>query len=536
VFVVSCFVNVLALTTSIYMLQVFDRVLSSRSFETLGYLTLIAVFALGVFAVLEVIRKRVLVRVGQWFETAVSPVVVTAGIDDRLCGKRPRAGIKDVSDIRQFFSSDAITAFFDGPWLPVFIGFLLLLHPWLGTIGLLGAIGLFVCALANDLATRRQAAEVRRATTEVEEAARDLEDNGELLRSMGMSEPLFARWTSRMTDRLPLNLSMLDTNAAITGVSRFLRLTLQVLILGVGAYLVVDQQLTSGGMIAGSIILARALAPVEKSIQGWRGYREARQAYNNLKALGQRGQKPLRTELPPPVGQLDMEAVRYTPEGSDQPILRNISFALAPGEAIGVIGPSGAGKSTLCRLLVGVARPELGRVCLDGAEISENIEQLGRYVGYLPQEVVFLSGSVAENISRFGPPVHNELIDATQTAGVHDLILALPEGYETNLGLYGVRLSGGQRQRLALARALYGSPRLLVLDEPSSNLDGEGQEALTKAVALAKQRGATVVIVAHQPQLMRVCDKMLVLQSGVIKKYGPRDEVMPQVIARKAVS
>lgn len=516
------------------MLQVFDRVLSSRSYETLGYLTLVAVVALGVFALLEVARKHLLVRSGHWFETVAAPIVMAAGIDDRILGRRPLAGLKDVADVRQFLSSEAITAFFDGPWLPVFICFLFILHPWLGAIGLLGAVALFLCALANDLATRRSAADVREANAGVEEAGRELEDHGELLRSMGMSKAVFRRWTDRMQRRVPLIFKMHDANANVTGMSRYIRLTLQVLILGAGAYLVIGQQLTSGGMIAGSIILARALAPVEKSIQGWRGYREAKQGYHNLSALGQRYAKPDPVALPTPTGRLDVDTVRFTPEGGDRAVLRNVSFTLEPGEAIGVIGPSGAGKSTLCRLLVGIMATDFGSVRLDGACIAEHTDQIGPYVGYLPQEVDFLVGTVAENIGRFGEIDHVTLVHAAQCAGVHELILTLPNGYETKLGTNGVRLSGGQRQRIALARAFYGSPRLLVLDEPNSNLDGDGQEALARAIKRAKTAKSAVVVVSHQPQLMRVCDKMLLLQHGLVTKYGTRDEVMSQVIAREA--
>lgn len=534
IFAISCFINVLALTTSIYMLQVFDRVLSSRSYETLGYLTLVAVVALAVFAALEVARKRLLVRSGHWFEAAAAPGVVAASIDDRILGRQPVAGVKDVADIRQFLSSEAMTAFFDGPWLPIFICFLFILHPWLGAIGLLGAVGLFLCALANDLATRRPAADVRQANEGVEEAGRELEDHGELLRSMGMSKAMFRRWTDRMQQRVPLILQMHDANATVTGVSRYIRLTLQVLILGAGAYLVIEQQLTSGGMIAASIILARALAPVEKSIQGWRGYREAKQGYLNLKALAQRYVKPDTVALPTPSGLLEVNTVRFTPEGSDRAILRNISFTVKPGEAIGIIGPSGAGKSTLCRLLVGVMPPDFGSVRLDGAAVAEHADQLGPYVGYLSQEVDFLTGTVAENIGRFGEIDHGKLVQAAQCAGVHELVLTLPNGYESNLGTYGVRLSGGQRQRIALARAFYGAPCLLVLDEPNSNLDGEGQDALARGIKLAKNAKTSVVVVSHQPQLMRVCDKMLLLQNGLVTRYGSRDEVMSQVIAREA--
>lgn len=530
VLAVSCFINILALTASIYMLQVFDRVLSSGSYTTLGYLTLIAIGAIAVLAVLELVRRRILTRAGHWFEAAAGPHVLAAASDDVAKGKPPEAGLRDVADVRAFLAGESASAFLDAPWMPVFIAVLFLLHPWLGGIAAFGAVALFACALLNNQVTRKGAEENRAASESTAQAARELQGNPELLRALGMREAAFARWRDRFQSTLRSTLAPLDAGAGVTSLSRFLRLGLQVVILGAGAYLVLQRELTPGGMIAGSIILSRALAPVEKSIQAWRSLIAARAAYARLRSLLERPDAPPRVPLPTPRGRLDVREVRYAGDGgADNWILRNISFTLQPGEALGVIGPSGSGKSTLCRLLVGAARPTYGSVRLDGADISEHVDQLGAYIGYLPQEVTFFSGTVAENIARLREGDPERIVEAAVEARVHDLILSLPDGYETDLGKLGGRLSGGQRQRLALARAVYGLPQVLVLDEPNSNLDAQGESALMQTIADAKEAGVTIVVVAHQPSLMRSCDRLLMLRDGAAAALGPRDQVLSKI-------
>jgi PrtD family type I secretion system ABC transporter len=533
IFVVSCAINLLALATSIYMLQVFDRVLTSRSYETLGYLTLIALLAIAVLAAMELARKRILSRAGHWFEHVASPHVLTTAGEDTARGRRPTASLKDVGEVRGFVSGDGITAFFDAPWLPVFLAVLFLLHPWLGILASVGAVVLFGCALINDLLTRRRAAENREHAEKARASARELHENAEVLQSMGMRGAALDRWQRQQERALPGTLRMLDAGAAVTSMSRFVRLGLQVAILGLGAYLVLQQQLTAGGMIAGSIILSRALAPVEKSIQGWRGYLGARAGLASLKGLVGRDEPVARQALPEPQGAVEVTSVTHAPADPERPVLRDVSFSLAPGEVLGIAGPTGSGKSTVCRLLVGTFPPTAGDVRLDGAELFENIDQLGRRIGYVPQDITFVSGTVAENIARLAPDDPEKVIQAAQHAGVHELILALPDGYETDMGAYGPRLSGGQRQRLALARAFYGDPALLVLDEPNSNLDQGGEAALITAIEHAKARGCTIVLVSHRMSLMRCCDKLMVMQEGRVVRFGPRGEIMALYAARK---
>jgi len=534
VMLVSCFINVLALTSALYMLQVFDRVLSGQSYETLFYLTLIALLAIGVGALLELSRKRILARAGHWFETTAAPLVVRAGAEETTAGRKPTATLADVARIRAFIAGEGVVAFFDAPCLPVFLAVLFLLHPWLGAMGAGGAVVLFACAALNDRVARRRAAANKEGGESAQEAARDLQANAEVLRALGMNAAAFDRWRKRFEQRLDGTLFALDGSAGITALSRFIRLALQIGILGCGAYLVLVQQLSPGGMIAGSILLARALAPVEKSIQGWRMYLLAREARANLSHIIETGAAPVaRQPLPVPAGNLRVSGVQYGAKGLERPILRTITFDVAAGETLGIVGPSGAGKSALCRLLVGAQPPSGGSVRLDGADIFANADQLGCHIGYLPQDITFLSGTVSENIARFGDGPPERVIEAARISGIHDSILGLPQGYETNLGAQGPRLSGGQRQRIALARALYGNPRFVVLDEPNSNLDGEGEAALVGALAALKASGATVVLVSHQPSLMRGCDKMLVLVDGAIARFGPRDDVMAAVAAKR---
>ena len=533
VFAVSCLINLLALTTSIYMLQIFDRVLTGQSYATLGYLTLIAIVAIAALAVMELARKRVLARAGHWFEAAASPQVVAAAGDDCVRRRQPEATLQDVVDVRSFVAGDGITAFFDAPWLPIFLAVLFLLHPWIGIIAACGALALFLCALLNDGLTRRAADTNRTTFRQAQTTARELQENTETLQAMGMRPAALARLRAHQLHALPGVLGMLDTGAAVASLSRFVRLALQVAVLGAGAFLVLEQQLTAGGMIAGSILLSRALAPVEKSIQGWRGYQSARTGLSAIKKLLSRRETIDRQVLPAPRGEVDVNELTYVPGTLDQPVLRNITFRLPPGGTLGVVGPTGSGKSTLCRLLAGTQAPSSGHVRIDGADVVENVEQLGASIGYVSQEVSFLTGTVAENIARLAVGAENQVIEAAQRAGVHELILSLPEGYETDMGALGPRLSGGQRQRLALARAFYRDPALLILDEPNSSLDQAGEAALVEALDSAKARGKTIVLVSHRMALLRVCDTLMVLNQGQVVKRGPRAEVMQLYAARR---
>ncbi|NIA72360.1 type I secretion system permease/ATPase [Pelagibius litoralis] len=529
----SFFINLLILTSPLYMMQTFDRVLSSGRVETLVFLTLIAGIAVLIMGVLEAVRARILARVGRWFERGLAPEFIETSMRGAACGLAGGAqSLRDLATIRGVLSSPGVNSVFDAPWVPVFIAVIWLLNPWLGTIALIAAIILFITALVNEYVSRLLLKESNQLAISATRRAGAAIRNADVFHAMGMLPGFLAGWTEHHDRALDLQLKASDRNAALVGFSRFFRLFVQIAILGAGAYLVLQAELTPGGMIAASILLGRALAPVEHTIGGWKGLVAGRDAYGRLRTLlGSLPPKPLRMRLPAPRGRLTCENVIFVPRGREQLVLQGLSFALEPGEALGVVGPSAAGKSTLCKILVGTWQPTRGRARLDGADVFDwPSDQLGRYIGYLPQDVELFDGTVRDNIARLNPAFDSEaVIDAAMTAGVHDIILRLPEGYETEIGDGGAFLSGGQRQRIGLARALYGRPRLIVLDEPNANLDGEGEQALVTAIEMAKDWGATVVLVTHQPRILSPADKLLILREGRVEAFGPRDEVLSKL-------
>jgi len=530
--VFSMGINLLVLTISIYMLQVYDRVLPGRSVETLFYLTIIAAAALVTMGALDLLRSRILVRLGIWIDRILSPTLFGRGLENTLRGLPYRAeALRDLATLRSYLGGAGIMALFDAPWLPIFLVFVFLLHPFLGLLALCGAVVLALFAVANSALTSKKLKQANLASTKGYQNAETAFRNAEVIDGMGMNSALVRRWSALNSDMLQLQQQASDTAGLINACTKSLRMFLQVAVLGLGAWLVLRQELSAGSMVAASIIMSRALAPVEQAIASWKQTTAARDAWKRLSTLFELPPlHPPSMPLPRPSGYLTIENVIYAPEGVRNPVLRGISLSLVPGEALAIIGPSAAGKSTLARLIVGLARPQHGVIRLDGADVfAWSRENFGTYVGYLPQDVELFPGTVRENIARMDDNNPTDVVAAAMMAGVHDMILRLPKGYDTEIGERGTILSGGQRQRIGLARALYRAPALLVLDEPNSSLDASGEEALNRAIAAMKARGSTIVVVAHRPSLMVHIDQVLLLCEGQMQLVGPREPVLAQL-------
>ena len=529
----SLAINLLLLAPPLYMLQVFDRVLSSRSEETLIVLSCAALIALLAMALLDVLRARLLAVAGAVLDRRVGPRVLEGllGQAARLSGTGHLHALRDVGTLRAFFSGPGLAALFDAPWLPLFLALIFLFHPLLGAIALAGSLAMLVLALLNEKLTRRPLertqAQARQAGRFIDVAAR----HAELVEALGMLPAVTRRWSALNEAALQEHCRASGVGAGFSGFTKFARQLIQIAMLAAGAHLVLSQQVTAGIMIAATILLGRALAPVEALVGGWRSLVEARAAWRRLQALFA-ANPPIEppTELPVPAGAVRVEQLGFRFPGAERIILRSVSFGLEAGEALGVIGPSGSGKSTLARLLIGLWKPASGTVRLDGADVAAwPRERLGPHLGYLPQDVALFAGTVAQNIARLSEADAAEVVRAAQRAHVHELVLRLPKGYDTEIGEGGEALSPGQRQRIALARALYGAPRLVVLDEPNASLDHEGDEALLRALQQLKRERVTVVIVAHRPSLLRGVDKLLVLQEGTVQAFGARAEVLARL-------
>jgi len=526
----SFVINMLMLMPAIYMLQVYDRVLVSRNSVTLVMLTIMALGLFILMSLLEFVRSRVLVRVGTQLDLLLAGRVFTAAFERNLLrqGGSPSQALSDLTSVRQFLAGNGIFAFFDAPWTPIFLLVATILHPLIGLFCLVGAIILFALAWLNEMVTRKPLAEAMTHAMGAGQYANNNLRNAEVIESMGMLGNIHKRWHERQQKFLALQSLASDRAGLVMAVSRFVRVAMQSLVLGLGAWLTIDNVVTGGAMIAGSILMGRALAPVDQVIGVWKQWISARAAYYRLNEMlnafpAQKDKLP----LPAPLGELLVENVSAAPPGAKQIILKNLAFRINKGDVVGIIGPSAAGKSSLARLLVGVWRPQAGHVRLDGVDVATwDKRQLGPYVGYLPQDVELFEGTIAENIARFGELKGDLVVAAAQMAGVHDMILHLPEGYDTPIGVDGSALSGGQKQRIALARALYGNPMLIVLDEPNSNLDDTGEAALIQAILALKALGRTVVVIGHRPSTFAAMDKLLVLRDGVVAAYGPRDEVL----------
>ena len=527
----SLFINALQLTFPIYMLQIYDRVLSSYSMPTLYALTIAAVVSLIVMATLEFIRSRLLVRCGVAIDQALSCDVLDHVLKQAaLTGTQPnQATLRDVNILRNFFAGNAIFTLFDIPWTPLFLAVIYILHPLLGLVATGGAVVLILFAIINEKITRKPldaANTVNGFSMKFVETARR---NAQTVRSMGMIGGVTTQWLGFNDTVTKLQTQSSRHAGLMQSLSGWLRQSMQVFIYGVGAWLTLKGEATAGCMIAASIIMGKALGPVQSGISTWKSMIEARGAWKRLDLLFGQQVTTEAMELPEPQGQLSVEHVSFAIQGTA--ILRDVSFSLQPGESLGMIGPSGAGKSTLCRLLLGIWPASAGKVRLDGADIfTWDQEKLGPHIGYLPQDVELFTGSVAENIARLSSVDSEQVIVAAKQAGVHELVLSFPKGYDTRIGEGGIILSGGQRQRIGLARALYGQPKLVVLDEPNSNLDEEGERALLASWPQLKQQGTTLVVVSHKSGLLVGVDKILMLKNGQVAMFGPRTAVFKKLV------
>ena len=531
--VFSLVINLLLIVPAVYMLQVFDRVMMSRSQETLVMLTVFTVVALVVMAALDFVRSQLLARGGVALDKALGPIVLREMLhgQSRPTPSNAMHALRDVSILRAFLAGSPILALFDIPWIPVYIVVISLFHPLLGLVALVGAVILLILTIANERLSRApleaMQAQSRKASHFVDLSLR----NAESIAAMGMAPGILASWETHHHGVLTSQLAASRTASRVSAATKFVRQTIQVAVLGVGAYLVINLEASSGVMIAATILLGRALAPVEGVVAGWKALVDARSAYGRLNSLLRTSsQEKAVTTLPAPAGALALERVVFGFRDRQQMMIKGVSLQLNAGETLAIIGPSASGKSTLARLIVGIWAPAGGSVRLDGADVSAwPREDLGRYVGYLPQDVELFAGTVSENIARMGTPDSAAIVAAAQRANAHDMILRLPNGYDTPIGDAGALLSAGQRQRVALARALYGSPRLVVLDEPNSNLDAEGELALHAALRELKKEKATCVVITHRPSLLETADKVLVLREGAVHLFGTAAEVLSQL-------
>ncbi len=526
-------VNLLQLTTSIYMMQVFDRVLATRVLDTLLYLSLIAGAAVLVLALLEAVRSQVMQRIGTWLEHRVAPEGFVRAIESTLRGRPYRMeALRDLAICRGYLSSPSALSLYDVPWVPIYIAVIFALHPTMGWIALGGALILFGLTLTSEFSTSKLLREANNAAMASQRRADAISRNAEVIDSMGMLPAVIGRWRESVAAMATPQQRAADRASVLLAATKFFRLAVQIAILGVGAYLVLQQELTSGASIAGSIIMGRALAPVEMMIGGWKQLVQARQSFRRLQAfLAQPRLRPPGLPLPEPTGQLAVERVSYAFPGQGVAMIKGVNFGLNPGESLAVIGPSAAGKTTLIRLLIGTLQPSAGTVRLDGADVYQWLrEDFGRHVGYLPQDVELFDGTVFANIARMGEATPEEVYEAAKLAGCHDMILRLPNGYETQIGDGGIYLSGGQRQLVGLARAMFGRPKFVVLDEPNSNLDGDSEANLLRALERLKAQRTTVVLVSHRPTLVQGVDKILLLKDGAMEMFGPRAEVLKRLM------
>ena len=531
----SMFANLLMLTGPLYMLQVYDRVLGSRSVETLLALSLLVVFLYGTMGILDYTRGRVMARVGARFQSKLDRRVFDAVVRKSAVAPdlQTQSGLADLESIQRFMTSPVLMAFFDLPWTPIFIAGIFIFHPWLGWLAVAGGSVLIAITLVNQWLSKRPQAEATMAG----EAARSISDQlrieAEMVQSMGMRQAAFNRWQKARGKALDEQIKATDVSGGFTSMTKTIRLFLQSAMLGLGAYLVLLEEMTPGAMIAGSILLGRALAPVEMMLNQWAVVQRAMRGWDVLsELLGTVSPEPDRTALPKPKAWLVAKALTLVPPGEKQASLRSVNFELKPGQALGVIGPSGAGKSTLARALTGVWRPAGGSIRLDAAALDQyDPTVLGQHIGYLPQRVELFDGTVAENIARLvETPDDAAVVAAAKKADAHEMILELPQGYDTRIQSGQHRLSGGQMQRIGLARALYNNPVLLVLDEPNSNLDNEGTAALNAAIRAMKKDKRSVIIMAHRPAAIQECDILMMLENGVRTAFGPRDEVLKAMV------
>jgi PrtD family type I secretion system ABC transporter len=536
----SGFINILLLTSPVYMLQIYDRVLASRNETTLVVLSISAMALFIVYSVLETLRSRVLVRIGARFDRVLSARVFTAAFKAAMMrpGLASAQSVRDLDTVREFLTGSGLFAFFDAPWLPIYLLTVFLIHPLLGVVSVIGGVLLFALAVLQELATRKTQADGGAAAINASRTMENSLRNVEAIGAMGMMPAMLQRWQERRQKMLVLQALASDRAGSILALSKFVRIGLQTAILGFGAYLTIKAEITGGMMIAASIMMGKALAPIEMAVAGWRQLLSARNSYSRLNAM--LATVPVdqpHMELPAPTGALEVERVIAAPPGSNVPVIKGVAFRVAPGDILGIIGPSAAGKSSLARIIVGVWPAHSGVVRIDGSDIQTwDKDRLGPHIGYLPQDIELFEGSIAENIARFGNVDAEAVIEAARMAGVHEMILQLPQGYDTAIGPGGMTLSGGQRQRIGLARALYGCPALIVLDEPNSNLDRDGEAALARTLAELKAKKRTTLVITHRPNILASVDYIMVMNSGLVESFGARDEVLGKYMRPQAAA
>jgi len=535
----SMFINLLMLTGPLFMLQVYDRVLASKSYSTLTAL-LVLVIALFIFlGLLEYIRARILSQISEKFSADVREITFKATLDHSVkqtasIGTTP---IRDLDQIKQFIGSPGPAILFDLPWTPLYLGVNFILHFILGIFSLCATIFLIIISVINEIMSKPRIEEAMTKAQRSQIIAEEARHNAQSLTAMGMQTNVSNRWQAMQAETGKAQMALSKLANLFQSISKSSRLLLQSCVLAVGAFLVIQGKISPGAMIAASIILTRALAPIDQSIAQWRNFLGARKAYNRLQAILNHSQTSKdQMALPEPKGAISVSQLFVSAPGSKTPLLKALEFSLQPGEALAILGPTGAGKSCLTRVLSGIWAPLSGTVRLDGASLDQwHPDQLGPAIGYLPQSVELLSATIKDNISRFTPdPDPTMIIEAAKQANVHDLVLSFEDGYDTLIGDGGEKLSGGQKQRIGLARALYNEPKFIILDEPNANLDSEGEEALAFAISKAKNNGQTVILVAHRPSALKVCDKVLFIREGRQVAFGPRDEVLQKILKKPA--
>jgi len=529
--VASLVLNLALLMPSIYMIQVFDRVFSSRSVETLVMLSALAFAALGLSFCMDVVRARALAWSGRELDRRLSPRALISVLHD-AAGTAGRAGsevLRDIAQLRAFLGGSGPFALFDAPWLPIYLLVICMMHPLLGAAAAVGAAMLVGLGVLTERLTRRRAEGALRCSRDAAKHAESLTRNAEVIIGMGMTKAALATWKARHDQSLDAQKALSAATARLIAMARVTRQGLQIVMLALGAWLVIGAHASPGIMVAATILLGRALQPVEQLIAGWKVLIEARGAWQRLSERPAQAEGDVLT-LPAPTGRIELERVIFSVVPSRPPLIKGIAFSLEPGESLGIIGPSASGKTTLIRLILGICKPQVGVIRLDGADIARwDRDALGEHIGYLPQDVELFAGSVADNIARLAAPNAERVVAAARLAHAHEMILHLPEGYDTQIGAGGALLSGGQRQRIALARALYGAPKLVFLDDPNANLDAQGEAALSEALSALKARGVTTIMVGHRPALMSSLDKLALLNDGVLEAFGPAAIVLKRL-------
>jgi ATP-binding cassette subfamily C protein len=538
-FLFSALVNVLYLAPTLYMLQVYDRVMATGGIMTLIFITVVIVLALGTLAMLDGMRQRLLVRAGLRLDRLLAGEVLGRLISRVKPGAgAPRVGqaMREFDNFRATVAGQGIMSLFDAPWTPIYLAFAFILHPLLGLVTLFGGAVLLTLAILNERTVKPRLQKAGEAAAAAYMAQETAANSAEVVKALGMRNALVARQLTDRTKATELQAEAAFAGGKYTGAIKFVRLTLQSLSLGLGAYLAIERQISAGAVIAASVLLSRALQPLEQVVGAWQGIVNGRQAFNTLVDLfTQYPPEGQRTQLPAPKGLVQVEQIGV--RMGETLVLKGVSMSIQPGEVVGLIGPSGAGKTTLARVVAGAVQPDYGAVRLDGADLKDwESDKLAKYVGYLPQDSILFHGSIRDNISRFqaftgGDPaeIDARVVAAAQAAGAHEMILRLPKGYDSMLGVGGRGLSSGQSQRIAFARAIYGEPAMIVLDEPNAHLDAEGEGALMRTLMGLKERGAAVLLVAHRTGILNAADKLLVLREGAVEMFGPRDDVVARL-------